>query len=289
MLYNDFTLKYFLYKSGVFIMLNSLEIPDFINELSCNCTKVQKKHFVKNETITTYIAKRNQICILLDGNADLVRYDLNGNRFIIEHFSKYDVFGEVFYKISTNNELLVEAKRNCNVLFFTYDDIYNKCKNNCNFHKTLMENLPDLIFADGGITQIRAIKKAIDKVEKIVDKKLDIQVFGMVKSDKHKTRALINENREVIEISEDIFNLITNFQNTVHDTAIGYHKFLRDKSMTKSELDNISGIGTVKKLALLKKFGSVENIKNANVSEITEVKGINEELANKIKQELNNC
>ena len=108
----------------------------------------------------------------------------------------------------------------------------------------------------------------------------------MVKNDKHETRALIDENRKVINISEDLFNLITNFQNAVHDNAIGYHKFLRDKSMTKSKLDEISGIGTVKKLALLKKFNSVENIKNADVSEIAEVKGINEELAKKIKESL---
>lgn len=146
--------------------------------------------------------------------------------------------------------------------------------------------LPDLILADGGITQIRAIKQAIKNVENKINKSLDISVYGMVKNDKHETRALIDENRKVFNISEDLFNLITNFQNAVHDNAIGYHKFLRDKSMTKSKLDEISGIGTVKKLALLKKFNSVENIKNADVSEIAEVKGINEELAKKIKESL---
>lgn len=126
-------------------MLNDLEISKFINDFACNCKKVQKKHFAKNEIITTYIAKRNQLCILLNGNANLVRYELNGNRFIIEHFSKYDIFGETFYKVTTNNELLVEAKRNCDVLFFSYNDINIKCKNNCSFHKTLTENLPNLI------------------------------------------------------------------------------------------------------------------------------------------------
>ncbi len=146
--------------------------------------------------------------------------------------------------------------------------------------------LPDLILADGGITQIRAIKQAIKNVENKINKSLDISVYGMVKNDKHETRALIDENRKVFNISEDLFNLITNFQNAVHDNAIGYHKFLRDKSMTKSKLDEINGIGTVKKLALLKKFNSVENIKNAEISEIAEVKGINEELAKKIKESL---
>ena len=77
-------------------------------------------------------------------------------------------------------------------------------------------------------------------------------------------------------------NLITNFQDTVHDTAITYHRKLRDKDITKSELDDIDGIGNVKKQALLKKFGSVENIKKASIEELTEVKGITKDLAKKI-------
>ncbi len=136
--------------------------------------------------------------------------------------------------------------------------------------------LPDAIFADGGITQIRAIKVALAKYE------LDIPVFGMVKNDKHQTRALINEKREEFEISESLMNLITKFQDEVHDTAISYHRKLRDKSITKSELDDISGIGEVKKQALLKHFGSVEKIKNSTIEELIQIKGINEELAKKI-------
>ena len=148
--------------------------------------------------------------------------------------------------------------------------------------------LPDLIFADGGITQIRAILNAIHNLEINCGKPLNIRVFGMVKNDKHRTRALIDEERNEIEVSEDIFNLITQFQDTVHDTAIEYHRFLRDKSMSKSALDDIKGIGTTKKALLLKKFGSVQKIKEADIDEITKVKGINEELARKIKDDLSN-
>lgn len=149
-------------------------------------------------------------------------------------------------------------------------------------------SLPDVIFADGGITQIRAIIEGIKNVENATNEKLDIRVFGMIKSDKHRTKALIDENRKEVEISEELFNLITQFQDTVHDTAIGYHKFLRDKSMTKSALDDINGIGTTKKALLLKKFGSVQKIKEADIEEIMKVKGINQELARKIKYELSN-
>ncbi|MFQ8786017.1 MAG: excinuclease ABC subunit UvrC [Clostridia bacterium] len=141
--------------------------------------------------------------------------------------------------------------------------------------------LPDAIFADGGITQIRAIKQAVKSLE------LDIPIFGMVKNDKHQTRALINEQRQEFEISENLMNLITKFQDEVHDTAISYHRKLRDESITKSELDDIKGIGEAKKKALLKYFGSVEKIRNSSIEEIVKVNGINEELAKNILQQLN--
>lgn len=137
--------------------------------------------------------------------------------------------------------------------------------------------LPDVIFADGGITQIRATRKAIEKYN------LDIKVFGMVKDDKHHTRALMDEERNELEISQKLMNLITKFQDTVHDTAITYHRKLRDKEITKSELDDIPGVGKVKKQALLKKFGSVQNIKNATIEELTETKGITKQLAEMLK------
>ena len=140
--------------------------------------------------------------------------------------------------------------------------------------------LPDVIFADGGITQIRATKKAIAKYD------LDIPVFGMVKNDKHQTRALMDENRKELVISENLKNLITRFQDTVHDTAITYHRKVREKDITKSELDEISGIGEVKKKALLKHFGSVAKIKEASVEELMKVDGINEKLAEEIKRDI---
>ena len=142
--------------------------------------------------------------------------------------------------------------------------------------------LPDVIFADGGITQIKAIKKAVAKYN------IDIPVFGMVKNDKHQTRALINEYREEIEISENLLNLITNFQDEVHSVAIEYHRKLRDKDISKSVLDDIEGIGEKKKAELLKHFGSVKKIAEADIEEIAELKGINTKLAEKIKKALNN-
>ena len=139
--------------------------------------------------------------------------------------------------------------------------------------------MPDLILVDGGITQIKAVKRAVSKY-----KNVNIPVYGMVKNDKHQTRALIDKNRKEFEISEELMKLITRFQDTVHDTAITYHRKLRDKSITKSELDNINGIGEVKKKALLKAFGSIENIKKADIKDLLKVKGMTEKLAKRVKQ-----
>lgn len=142
--------------------------------------------------------------------------------------------------------------------------------------------LPDLILADGGITQIRAIKNALEEN----GLQNQIPVFGMVKDNKHSTRALINEVREEFEISEKLFHFITNLQDEVHKTAIEYHRKVRDREMTKSKLDYINGIGEKKRIELLKKFGTLKKIKEATIEEIAEVKGVNLKLAEKIKQEL---
>ncbi len=120
-----------------------------------------------------------------------------------------------------------------------------------------LEILPDVIFVDGGITQIHAAKTSCSRI------KTEITNLWNGKDDKHSTRALINENREEIPLSEELMKLITYFQDCIHDKAISYHRKLRDKEMTKSELDIIEGIGKIEKMHLLKKFGSVAKIKRS--------------------------
>lgn len=125
-----------------------INMSNFFKSFSKNCSKIQKKTFSKGQIITSYIAKRNQFCLLISGEADLIRYDLNGNRTIVEHFGSNDIFGEIFYTVTTNNELFVEAQRNCVVLFFSYDNIQNKCTENCAFHNTLLQALPNLFLQE---------------------------------------------------------------------------------------------------------------------------------------------
>ena len=158
--------------------------------------------------------------------------------------------------------------------------VTRRIKHSLDSQKSGFGLLPDLILADGGITQILATKRALKECN------VDIPVYGMVKDDKHSTRALIDENRKEFYISENLMNFITNLQDEVHKTAIEYHRKVRDQEMTKSKLDYISGIGEKKRTLLLKTFGTVSKIKEASIEELTKVKGINEELAQKIKREL---
>ena len=131
-------------KLGGFFMDTNFNKKNFIENFKNSCNKVQIKKFIKSEIVTTYIEKRNQICIVLSGEVDLIRYDVNGNKVIIGHFVDNDIFGEVFYPANTNNELFAVAHKNSEILFYTYDSLSNKCKKNCEFHKELTNSLSQL-------------------------------------------------------------------------------------------------------------------------------------------------
>ena len=155
-------------------------------------------------------------------------------------------------------------------------------------NKSINENnqafnpLPDLILLDGGITQINAVKPILEKYN------IKIDIFGMVKDDKHRTRALMDINGNIIEFdNDDVKRYVTNIQDEIHNYAITYHRKLRDATIKKSLLDEISGIGEKKKIELLKIFGSVDGIRNAKIEDLVKIKGINPKLANDILGKLN--
>lgn len=167
-----------------------------------------------------------------------------------------------------------------NDVLCTQEVVTRRLKHSIENPKGSFGGLPNLILADGGITQIRTIKKAINSYN------LNIPVFGMVKDDKHATKMLIDENRKEIKLTDNLMNFITRLQTEVHNTAIEYNQKLMNKDITKSKLDKIEGIGPKKKQELLKKFGSIEGIKKASIEEFSNLPGINEKLARKIKEEL---
>ncbi|MBQ5894985.1 MAG: excinuclease ABC subunit C [Bacteroidaceae bacterium] len=130
--------------------------------------------------------------------------------------------------------------------------------------------LPSLIFADGGKGQMEAIR-SITK-EKLG---LDIPVLGLVKNNKHRTSEVITEKGDVIGLKQgtELFKLLSQIQDEVHRFAITFHRERRKKRQIESELDTIKGIGEKSKVALLKHFKSVKQIKSASQEELTAVIG----------------
>ena len=137
---------------------------------------------------------------------------------------------------------------------------------------------PDLLFVDGGSGHVHAVQEVLDAMgEKIV-------VAGMVKDDRHRTRGLIVDEKEIdLKESPVLFRYVTAIQDEVHRFAINYHRNLRNKSMQKSVLDDAPGIGKVRKGALLEYFGSIDKIKEAEIEELAAVNGMNRQAAESLK------
>lgn len=126
---------------------------------------------------------------------------------------------------------------------------------------------PDLILLDGGRGHLSVIKELMEMMDN------DIPVFGMVKTDKHRTRALISSEGEVdISATPPVFKLITHIQDEVHDAAISYFRKVHDK--IDSELNKIPGIGEKRRLALLTKYGNIDKIKEAEIDDLKDTESM---------------
>jgi excinuclease ABC subunit C len=130
---------------------------------------------------------------------------------------------------------------------------------------------------DGGAGHVNAVSKVLEQLD------VHIPLFGMVKDDKHRTRGLVVGDN-VIDITKDltVLRFVTAIQDEAHRFAIEYNKKLRTKRYARSVLDDIEGVGQKRKKALLKHFGSVNNIKKAGVGDLLAVEGINRPAAEKI-------
>ncbi len=136
---------------------------------------------------------------------------------------------------------------------------------------------PDLIMMDGGRGQVNIALKVLSELD------IHIPVCGMVKDDNHNTRGLYYNNVEIpIDRHSEGFKLITRVQDEAHRFAIEYHRSLRSKLQVNSVLDDIEGIGPVRRKALMKHFLDIEKIRAAGVSELMEVEGITENVAQNI-------
>lgn len=134
--------------------------------------------------------------------------------------------------------------------------------------------LPDLILMDGGKGQVGIAKKVMK------DLGIEIEVAGLVKDDFHTTRAIIYEGKEYpLEIRGGLYRLLYKIQEEAHRFAIGYHRSLHSKTAFKSELDDIEGIGKIRKQNLMKYFKTIDKIKEASIEELLEVPSMNRKSA----------
>lgn len=133
---------------------------------------------------------------------------------------------------------------------------------------------PDLIMMDGGKGQVNVALRVLEEL------RLNIPVCGMVKDDNHRTRGLYYNNQEIpIEKSSEGFKLITRVQDEAHRFAIEYHRSLRSREQVHSVLDDIPGIGPARRKALMRRFLSMDAIREADVETLAQVDAMNEQSA----------
>ena len=138
-------------------------------------------------------------------------------------------------------------------------------------------DLPDLILLDGGKGQVSSVKKVLNKHN------VEIPLWGMYKDDKHRSHGLISQEKEIeLDKSSNLYRFVASIQEEVHNYAISYHRSLRNKTLTKSILDDIQGIGEKRKKALLSHFKNIDEIKNATMNELLEVEGMNKTSAENV-------
>ena len=134
--------------------------------------------------------------------------------------------------------------------------------------------IPDVILLDGGVTQVNAVAAVLRKLE------VNIPLFGMVKDDNHRTRAVTDAGREIgITSARAVFSLLSELQDEVHRAAIGYHRSLRGKAAVSMRLCDIPGIGQKRATEILKKFRTANAIREASIDELAAVRGMNKAAA----------
>lgn len=183
-------------------------------------------------------------------------------------FGSFNVSGMVVFKMgkpSKNDYRKYKITNDVNDDYGTMKEVIYR-----RYFKVLKENteLPDLIIVDGGIGQINAAREVISSLG------LKIEVCGLKKDDTHSTNMLLGKDPlEEIKIDKqsDLFLLLTKMQDEVHNFTISYHKNIRSKGALSSVLDNIEGIGEVRKNKLLKKYKTISKMKEAPLEELEEI------------------
>ena len=148
------------------------------------------------------------------------------------------------------------------------------------YYRMLMEHSerPDLIILDGGELQVNAGREVLDSLG------LNIKIVGLKKNEHHKTSDLIDDDLNTIEIDKtsNLFHYLVRIQDEVHRFTINYHRQIRSKGSLASVLDNISGLGEKRKKALIREFGSIKNMSEASIEDLTKI--IPQNIAKNLKE-----
>ena len=194
------------------------------------------------------------------GIKDLKRIELFDNAHL---FGTYSVSGMVVFE---NGSPKKNEYRKYKIKSDVKDD-YHMMKEVIyrRYYKVLSEKLtkPDLILVDGGLIQINAAKEVLSSMY------LDIPVFGLKKNDKHITESLISNDRKyLLDKTSNLFHMLIRMQDEVHRYTINYHKNIRSKGSLESILDNIPKIGKKRKELLLKKYKTINKLKELTLDEL---------------------
>ena len=231
----------------------------------------KKFELIEKDEERTVIAKEELGNILNIDNLNRVEIFDNSNI-----FGNFNVSGMVVFtngKPNKNEYRKFSITEQKNDDFHTMKEVIYR-----RYFRLLKEkkSMPDLIIVDGGKSQITAAKEVIN------DLNLNIPICGLVKNNKHRTSDLMDSNYNIVDIdrSSNVFHLLTRMQDEVHNYTINYHRQIRSKGSLESILDNVEGIGSVRKKQLIKKYGSLKRIKELSVEELTSV------LPNEVAQKL---
>jgi len=233
------------------------EIMDMVGQ---NAIKAMEDEFAKSQNKHAVLTKLQQLL-----NIDYPhRIDLFDN----SHFAGDNAIGvKVCFEDGVSNKklyrkYLIRGDNKRDDLASMHEVVYRR------LFKIISDNdyKPDLIIVDGGLNQLNEVKEIVSNLN------LEINLAGLVKDDKHNTRALINEEGKVIEIDKrsDLFFFLMKMQDEVHRYAITSHTNKRKKSLTSSILDEIKGLGSKRKETILKAFPSTADLKSASVEEISQ-------------------
>lgn len=274
--------------------LNESIISNILNTKALIPIKGKKKNLIEMAHVNATISLEQEITIIKNDERRSVLANDELRKLLnlkvldrIESFDNSNLFGS--YAVSgmvvfKNGKPAKNEYRKYKVSVDKNDD-YNTMREVIyrRYYRCLVDNLemPDLILVDGGVSQINACKSILDELH------LNIKVCGLRKDDHHRTNELVDgDTLEVIEIPRmsDVFHYLTRIQDEVHRYTITYHKTLRDKGSIGSILDNINGIGNIRKKELIKKYGSVKKIKEASIQELSQI--IPENVAINLKEYL---